>query len=393
MNHSFTVKRLVAVVATSMLVLTAACGSKNDSSSSGESGGKSAALASYRAQVKAAMTSLTDKAFPGPTKAFKAPRNLKLAIVPCSTSTEGCEAGAEAIKAAAGLLGWKSQIFDGKNDPITQGHVIEQAVNTGFDAIVLESIDPGLVKSALATAAKKGIPVGSMAQFAGASPKGIAFDVSADWGGLGKAMGAQVVVHSKGKARLLAMYDREFGSATLYQDNLVKTVKSCSTCSVAPTQDFVAADVGPQLGVRVVNILQNDPKITVVQMPYDGAASVVVPAIRQAGLAGKVTVVGNNGGNQNIEWIKKDQGQSATGVWSIEYAGYATIDQLARLLAHQPLIKTEGVSDPKLAYSESVPFALITADNVSSIKLGPVGPVFAVEDGLKSQFGKLWGVS
>lgn len=382
-------RALAVVTAAVTLSVAAACGSEGETSASGGE----VDLASYAATVEAAVAGLTDTTFNGPTEGFDAPEGIRLAIVACATSTEGCNSGAKAISIAADTMGWESQIFDGKNDPITQQQVIEQAVNAGFQAIMLVSIDPDVVRSGLSAAAAKDIPVGSYQQFVAPSEGGVAFDVSTDYRMGGKAEGAYVVTQSEGEARLLALNAPEFASSVEFIEGVVDEVETCGTCSIASLEDFVAADVGPQLGVRVVNLLQSDPEITHVHTVFDGAASFVVPAIRQADLGDKVSVLGANGGAQNIEWIKNDDIQAVSFVSSFMYLAYASVDQIGRLLAGEPLVKTEGVDDERLAYSQGAPTALITSDNAADVEIGPDGTVkFAIDDTLAETYGKLWGV-
>jgi hypothetical protein len=57
-----------------------------------------------------------------------------------------------------------------------------------------------------------------------------------------------------------------------FTDGMVAEAKTCSSCKAAPYQYLVAADVGPALGIRVVNTLQQNPSIDAVSAGYDAAA-------------------------------------------------------------------------------------------------------------------------
>jgi ribose transport system substrate-binding protein len=344
--------------------------------------------------VTTAEGALTSTTFNGPTVAIKAPQNIKLAVVTCSTSVGGCETGAKDIEAAAKLLHWNVQIFNGNSDPTTQNDLIQQAVNTGFQAIIIDSIDPSQVQAGLTAAHKKHIPVGSY--FAGVppSPTGVAYDTGADWTTAGKALGAFVVVNSKGKANLLPFEDKEFQSQVDLIDAVTAEVKTCSTCTVQSTQQFIQTDVAPKLGVRVVNLLQKNPSINYVDMGYDPAASVVVPSIKQASLDGKVSVIAANGAEQNLNWIKTGEVQTGDLIVSFDYAGWAAVDQMARLLLHKPLIKDPSISNPAYAYGEGTPTSIVSASNLSSVKTDAAGTIpFGIDAQLAQDYGKLWGVS
>jgi ABC-type sugar transport system substrate-binding protein len=325
---------------------------------------------------------------------IKAPRNLRLAIIACSTSIDGCASEAVAVQQAAKLLNWKAQIFNGNADPLTQNNLIQQAANSGFSGIVLTSIDPNQVQAGLRAAHSKGIPVGSFAQYVAASPTGVQYDVGADWTTMGAAAGAWFVAHTQGKGTLQAWPDKEFASDADYINGMIAEVKRCSGCTVAPEQTFVAANVGPNLGVRVVNTIQKDPSINVVEMGYDSAAAAVVPAIQQAALGNKVEVAANNGATQNIGWIRDGHVQALDGIWDIAYGGYAVVDQMSRLLLKLPLAATPGV-EPRVRYGEGDPWAMVDSSNASQVHIAKStnSISFGLDSTLPQTFGKLWGVS
>ena len=392
----------VAVSAVTALALAAlaACSSGSGASNGGASSSPAAAkalnLAHYQTLVSQAEGALTSTKFAGPTTPVKAPRNIKLAVIDNSTTAcGGCVSVSDDIKAAAKLLNWSVTVFNGNADPSTQNNLLGQAVNAGYQAIIVDAIDPSVLQSGLAAARKKGIPVGSVTAGVPPSPTGFAYDAGADWTAAGTAIGALIVASSHGKANLLAFMDKEYQSQVDLINAVVAQVKTCSTCTVQPVQQFVAADIGPNLGVRVVNLLQKNPSINFVEMGYDPAADVVVPAILQAGLGNRVSLIAANGATQNLQWIAKHQVQTGDLVFSFAYSAYAGVNQMVRLLAHQPLIKTPNIPNLAYAYGEGAPWSIIGSANFKSVpKPQADGTIpFAVDALLPQYYGKLWGVS
>jgi ribose transport system substrate-binding protein len=371
-------------------VALAACSSSSGATTKG--GQSSSDLAPYTAVVRKAENAITTTAFSGPATPIKAPRNIKLAIIAESTSLGGPLIGAQDITKAARLLGWHVQTFNGNSDPITENQLLQQAANTGFQAIILDAVDPSQVRAGLTAAHNKHIPVGSYTAGVAPSPDGIAFDVGADWTTAGKAIGAWIVASEHGRANLLDFEDKEFASQVDLVNSVNAEVSTCSGCSVQ-TQQFVASDVGPDLGVRVVNMLQKDPHINIVDMGYDPAADVVVPAIRQATIASSVSLVGANGEPQNINWIRAGQVQTMDLVFSWDYGAFAAVDQMSRLLLGQPLIKDPN-APLRYAYGEGCPWGLVTTGNIKSISTPANGQdvPFAVDKTLPRVYGKLWGL-
>ena len=193
---------------------------------------------------------------------------------------------------------------------------------------------------------------------------------------------------------MLPFEDKEFQSQIDLINAMSAEVSTCSTCKVQPVQQFIYADVGPSLGVRVVNLLQQNSGINFVDMGYDPAADAVVPAIKQAGL-NSVSLIAANGEPENLQWIKNGEVQSGDLIFSFVYSAYAAVDQMARLLAHKPLIRTPGVKNLAYAYGEGTPWGIITRSGLNHVAIPGAGGniAFAIEAKLAKDYGHLWGVS
>jgi len=373
----------LALLALGLAVSAAAC-----SSASGDTSGSSSTgtvnLSSFESVVSKAEQPWTT--WEGPTTPVTPPQHEKLALVTCSGTVNGCVVPAEAAQKAAKSLGWQTTMYDGNGDPVTQDQVVTQAVNSGATAILLSGIDPSVIQSGLAAAAAKKIPVGSMTEGIAAGD-GVAFDVGANYVTTGDVAGSWIVAASKGKAVVLPTNDKEFKSTVELVDGAIDTVKKCSTCKVLPTDYFVSSDIGNGLGQQVAGNLQRNPTVNYVIGAYDPAVADMVPAIQNAGLASRVQIISDVGDPQNLGYIKDGNVQAADLVFDNTYVGYAAVDQIIRLLAHKPLWKDPGVTDPRFIYNENVPYHLITKSNVGNPNTPWTESVNTV-----AQFDKLWGV-
>jgi ABC-type sugar transport system substrate-binding protein len=370
-----------------LATVLAGCSKSSKAASTGGSSSTTIDLAAYNKIVSDGIAQSSSSKFPGPTEAFAAPKNKKLAIVVCSGTLEGCVIPANAAKTAAEALGWKVTMLDGKGSPDSQNGAIQTAVASGVDAIITSAVDPAQISAGLAAAHNKHIPIGSIAQFAKASPTGYAFDIGANWADQGKAVGAWMVKESAGKAVVLPMSDKEFASTVAFVDAAVAEIKTCSTCAVQATENFVVADVGAPLGQRVVNLLQAAPKVNMVIGAYDPAAAFMVPAIEQAGLGSKIKLAAIVGTAQNLGFIRDGKVQAADVAFDANYEGWAAVDQMARLLAGKPLVETANPSSEEYRYSENVPWALLTKDN-----LPPAGQSWKSQVDTEGGFKHLWGL-
>jgi ABC-type sugar transport system substrate-binding protein len=307
-------------------------------------------------------------------------------VIECAAVVSGCVRQAEGIQQAAELLGWTVQVFDGKGDPVEWNKAATQAINSGVDAIVLAAADPVPMKASLDLAAEKGIAVGTTGVGISAG-SGVAFDVGADYGYWGLALGSWIVADSQGSAQLLQTIDKEFASQLDIVDQMNQVVSTCSGCKVVATEQFTVADLGNGLGPRIAQTLQRYPDVNYVNGAYDSAAADMVPAIKNAGLGDRVSLVSCVGSPQNLGFVKDGDVQKVDMVQDDIYLGFAAVDQLNRIFAGEDLWKTPGETNDKLIYTEGAPSKLLNAENV-----GDPNTPWVAENDYVNQYKKIWGV-
>lgn len=377
------VRGLIPAAAVIAVLATAGCSSTATTSAPGAST-SAADLAKFTSVVSAASKPWTQ--WQGPTSTPAPPKNISLALVSCAGTVAGCVLPAEGAAAAAKQLGWKTTMYDGKGDPVTQNTVVTQAINSGANAVLLAGVDPAQIGSALALAKSKGVPVGDMTQ--GIAPgNGIAFDIGADYKQSGVIMGSWIAADSKGKAVVLPTNDKEFASTEALVNSAIATLKNCSGCQVKPADFFVGSDLGNGLGQRVASDLQRQPDVNYVIGAFDPAVSDMVPAINNSGLGSRIKIISNVGLTQNLGFIKSGNVQAADVVYDNTYTGYAAVDQMIRVLQKQPLWKNPGGTDPVSEYNENAPQHLTTKANVGD----PSVPWTAANDAV-NHYLTLWGL-
>ncbi len=156
-------RRAVAgFVGLALVAGAAACGSDDESSSSGGSDEATSAETKDAAAWKAEKAKLLDTAelqWPSPGGEYD-PGSGRVAIVSCGEADLGCHTLTEGAQEAAKAAGWQSKVFDSAFDPNKAGGFVQQAVEEGYDAIILGAINPTLIQSAIAAATKAEIPIG-----------------------------------------------------------------------------------------------------------------------------------------------------------------------------------------------------------------------------------------
>jgi ribose transport system substrate-binding protein len=339
----------------------------NEESSSGEEeeGGSSSGsfnLAEWEKKTEEYEEGPTE--YFGPTEPVKVPSGESLAWIPCSAVIRGCVRPVEAAGEIAEELGWTVKTYDGKGTPQGENAALEQAVAGGATVILTGGIDPHFIASGLKAAKEKGVLVASMSQGAKPEPNGYPFDIGASYKELGEMIGSYVISDSGGTAVYQPFDDKSFESTVQFVENSESTVEEhCPECEVLPTQFFVGTQIETTLGPRVVSLLRSNPDINYLMGSYDPAAAGMVPAIANAGLKEQVKVVAGLGNEQNLQYVKEGNIQTADAGFDNLYMGYMAIYQVSKLLNEEPLWKTPGVTEPEYMYSGKVPEKLFTSNN------------------------------
>jgi ABC-type sugar transport system substrate-binding protein len=323
--------------------------------------------------------------YAGPTEPAKAPEKLKVTAITCLSILHGCVSPAEGLQHAGKELGWDVTISDGGGNPRQQNSAILDAVSAGSDVIALIAIDPAAVQLGLKAAKDAGVlvvsgssgidspnPVAQPAEGA----NWVAFDVSPDYGALGRATADWIIKDSGGKANLALFSDKEFPSVLAFEAGLLEGLKKCTECVISPQQYFTGNQVGSTLAQQTVGYLRANPDTNYLFSPFDPAAGAQVPAIMQAGLGDKVKLIGVLGDQQNVDFIRKGVVQVADGAYDNEYMGWAIADQIIRTLNKQPLFEPHG---------ENLPFTVLDKTNIPE-----PGSDWVADFDYKSKFLELW---
>jgi len=327
----------------------------------------------------------TPATFQGPTDAAKAPKNIKVAIIPCAAAFHGCTSPADAAAEAAKAIGWTVTQYDGGGDQQKQNAAMLDAVSAGANVILLMAIDPNFVQLGLAAAKKAGIPVLSGTDSTNTpnpviKPTGdnlnYVLDVSPSLVEVGHRMADWTIADSGGKANVLIIKADEFPSVRAENQGQVEGLKACSGCVIQPFLSTTSAQVATTLGQQVVGYLRSHPEVNYVLGPFDPADVFIVNAIAQAGLGDRVKVVAELGDGQNLDFIRNKRVQVADAAIDNTYIGYAVIDQAIRVLNKQPVIEPNG---------ENVPFQMLDETN-----LPPPGTDWRASYDYKSAYLKLW---
>jgi ABC-type sugar transport system substrate-binding protein len=273
--------------------------------------------------------------------------------------------GTDATVAAAKALGWKTIQVDPGGDPAKMAAGMTSLVNSRVNAIVLTTIEPGVVASGLRAAKKAGIPAIDTHTLTHSSPlfAGEYFlNPPAEFSLLLARMKQDVPSGSEiGTINL-----PQFLNAEIAGDLMVAAAKS-NGWNIVASHDTDVANSVPDVQKAVGDMIRAHPNLKVIWSCCDFGPTGAIPAIRASGKDIKV---------YSLHGIPSSISQAQTGLAVLEVAEYQkggiiAIDQLARHFATgAPIAKK---TPKQYAYKMSI----VDKANAESGYPYPTGPMLA----------------
>jgi ribose transport system substrate-binding protein len=200
--------------------------------------------------------------------------------------------------------GWKANVIDTKGDFGLMASRMEDAVAAKTDAIVIVSADPNQVKTQIAAAAAKGIPV--FGCDSGYIP-GMVMNATSDNTAMGTSISQQLFKTINNKGTIVVFTHRPHPGVvkrSIALDGMLKDLPNVKVLSEMHVQV-----PGPIENARkqMENILTANPNkgsITAVWAAWDEPAIGATQAIQAAG-RNEIVVTGIDGTSQAVDMIKK----------------------------------------------------------------------------------------
>ncbi|MGA8247528.1 MAG: substrate-binding domain-containing protein [Nocardioides sp.] len=368
------VRRMAAIASIAgILLAVSACGSKSDSaaSSSTDPAGLKAAQATVaKAAVRPTKISVT-KPVGKPI-----PSGKKITFVSCGV--EACAVQGPILAEGAKILGWTVDQASTDGSPEQVQGAIESAIRNGSDAVILNAADETAYAKQIADAQAAGVEFVTCCSLATAG-NGILYNTATDKqnGPIGDDLAAEVVSESGGKANALYVNISAFQIlaqvGTTFEAGMKKYCPSCSVDSL----DIPLTSLGKDAPDRIISYLRSHPSIDYIALSVSDALGAGLPAaLKAAGLADKVTIVGQGGGPQNFADLKTGAVDALVPADLYSY-DYLMLDALARQWAGVPLVQA------------GPPYWLVKKDSVPA----DTSAAFPVVADYQAQFKQLWGKS
>ncbi|MDT7786790.1 MAG: ribose transport system substrate-binding protein [Pseudonocardiales bacterium] len=307
-------------------------------------------------------------------------RGGTIAFVAADLTNGGVNVVGRAVEEAAGAIGWRVTVLDGKGSAQGRANALGQAIALRPVGIVLGGFDATEQAATIRQATGAGVPV--VGWHAGATPgplPGVFANVTTDPLEVAWLAAAYVVAHSHGRAGVVVLTDSQYDIAVRKAKAMREYVRLCSGCSVLSYEDSPIAEADARMPGLVSSLLQRNGDrlgyLLGVNGNYFGAAK---SALRDAGRAPggpPVAVAAGDGDAAEFQRVRTGDHQAATVAEPMPLQGWQLVDELNRAIAgRQP---SGFVGRPALITSQTVP-----SDGV-----------FDPQSGYREIYRKVWGTS
>ncbi len=308
-------------------------------------------ISAYEEAAREAMRPVA--AWPGPVGGPPAQSDVKIMWIACGFAAEGCKGPAEAAADAADALGWELRVVDGQLDPRIYNRAVSEAVDQGYDAVILNAISVDAVAGAVQRARAAGVVVGSWDSGNNPSPSGVSFEVDQPIAQQGHNMVNYMVWKSGGNTKAYVTEAPEFNVVRGWIQGAREALEACDTCEIVREDKFTATEAATRVPTLMVSALRENPQINTVIGAYDAALLSALPSIRGAGFH-RVRVGGFNGIAPWLQLIRDGQANVTSAV-PMKWGAWAAFDNVNRLLA--------GEEIPL----QNLPTRLIATENIAEI--------------------------
>jgi ribose transport system substrate-binding protein len=335
-----TTRLFLTTAATAALALIAGCGGSPEATSPKGPGVSSAPAG---AELAALYTG-TLKAPDGTPR--PAAKGKKVVIISAGQASISSSLPSNAALAAAKAIGWDATIYDAQLNPANVPGLIDQAISSGANGIVLDASDCPTGKGPLETAKAKGVKVVGLYSFDCNDPQfggkdkplfsgSINYGVVAagDPGRFTQSYAAgqakAVIAATGGKAKVIVFNDPEFTILKYTAKGFIDEIKACAGCKIVAQVDFTGKELGPTLQQKAASVLLQHPEANAVKSPFTTATVLgIAPAVVQSGRADKVFVMGGEGFSPELDLMRNGQGVNAVMTAPSDWTGWAAVDTL-----------------------------------------------------------------
>jgi ribose transport system substrate-binding protein len=318
----------------------------------------------------------------GPKSGPPARTGVTVAIVSEDLRNGGILGVAKGINEATKVIGWKVRVYDAGGTPAGRTKALAAAQALKPDGVILVGVDADEIAVQLQTLASRGVPmvgwhVGPVAGPMVGSP--IALNVSTNPLDVARIAAMAVVVQSKGQAGVVVFTDSNFAIATAKAHAMADIIRACQTCTLLEVKDVAISSCADLMPAATQALLSRYGKrwthaLAINDIYFDYAA----PELTKAGHRSNGINLMSAGDGSATAFLRIQAGTFQTGTVAepVNLHGWQLVDELNRLLSHQPIT----------GYIE--PVHLVTAGNIA-FDGGPQRQ-YDPDNGYRDMYHRIW---
>jgi ribose transport system substrate-binding protein len=351
----------------------AGCGDDSDGGAAASAGDADVSAAQTLAKQASARPTSLQLAEP---VGKEIPTGKKIVFISCGV--EACEIQGDIIKEGAALLGWTAETIGTDGSPEQLQNAFQTALRQGADGVILNAVTRAVVAKQLEEAKKQGVPFVTLSSVEKPGD-GILANIAdtRNSGRIGELLAAQIVSDTGGDANTLYVNISAFQILKALGDQFESSYKQyCPGCEYG-SLDIPVTSLGKDAPDRIVSYLRSHPQVNHVVLSVSNALGAGLPAaLRAAGLADKVNIIGQSADTQTYQDLESGNIKAVV-PYDYYTVDYLMLDALARHFAGVP------VED------QAPPLWIVTPENMPE---GATEGLFPVVEDYQDQFKKAWGV-
>ncbi|MCW2527186.1 MAG: monosaccharide transporter substrate-binding protein family [Pseudonocardiales bacterium] len=315
----------------------------------------------------------------GSTTNLNPPANVKVEVIVDTFQSAAAKSSADGAVTAGKRLGWSVDEIDGQGSTQGYGQAFDTAFSRNPQAIITIALPTQQIQDRLAKAKQKGIVTIAAVDVPPAA--GVTADayVSFPQSLMQGVLAYEEIARTNGRAKSIVLTDPAYVTTADAMDEYVNVMKTCAGCSVYRGNYLVAdsSDAGKVAAV-ITGALNSHPDATTLDVPFSIGLPAVIQAVKATGR--KITVITKDGDTTGIQAVASG-GIFAVGGSSMNWAGWASVDQVVRGLTKQPYLP-----------GSSAGLGVAVAFKANAPSNGDIEKVTGMPD-YSSEYLKLWGKS
>lgn len=296
------------------------------------------------AEARAAVAQATQRAprWNGPSTGPKAQAGRTIALVAEDLRNGGIVGVAQGVREAAGRIGWKVRVFDAGGNPAGRVKALADALAMAPDGLVFAGADAGENRRELESFRAAGIPVVAWHAGPQSGPipgTAVAMNITTDPLEVARVTAMAAIAQSDGKAGVVVFTDSNFRIAMAKAEAMAQVIRACAGCRLLEVRDLAIAAAGKRMNATTRELQAHHREhwthaLAINDIYFDYA----MPALIDGAAGNALSLLSAGDGSASaFQRIQAGTFQTGTVAEPLLMHGWQAVDELNRLLAHEPI--------------------------------------------------------